>query len=82
MGSFLIARHPLVIIPDSAVEIGTCVTIKGRARRSEDTERTISTPSRVLGQGWQFFQDFTEALEIAGRYKPLIHCLRSGGLAA
>jgi hypothetical protein len=35
-----------------------------------------------LFQGWQFFRESAVAPEIAGRYKPLANCLRSGGLAA
>jgi hypothetical protein len=35
-----------------------------------------------LFQGWQFFWESAAAPEIAGRYKPLANCLRSGGLAA
>jgi hypothetical protein len=33
-------------------------------------------------RGWQLFRESAAAAEIAGRYKPLANCLRSGGLAA
>jgi hypothetical protein len=34
-----------------------------------------------LVQRLVMFTDFAAAPEIAGRYKPLTHCIRSGGLA-
>jgi len=37
---------------------------------------------RVLGPGVVIFRESAAAPEIAGRYKPLAHCIRSGGLAA
>ena len=35
----------------------------------------------VLALGRQLFQVSAKTLELAGRYQPEAHCLRSGGLA-
>jgi len=43
-------------------------------------EANNSMPSMVLVQGWPFFRESAAAPELAGRYKPLANCLRSGGL--
>ena len=37
--------------------------------------------SRVLGPGLVIFVESAAVPEIAGRYKPLSHCICSGGLA-
>jgi hypothetical protein len=44
-------------------------------------KRTITMLCRVLGPGLILFGESAAAPEIAGRYKPLIYCIRSGGLA-
>src|SRR5688572_16570254 len=57
-----------------------CVLIKPGAWRSEDTE--ANNFNDVYG-AWSRADNFSRSplhqLEIAGRYKPRTHCLRSGG---
>jgi hypothetical protein len=68
--------------PDSAVEV-SCVLIGWQAWRSEG----IETNTLNAFYGTWFRADSSsgsplEQPEIAGRYKPLAHCLCSAGLAA
>jgi hypothetical protein len=58
-----------------------CTTIEGGSGGAKASKPTIQDRLGCLAIGRQLFQVSAKTLELAGRYQPEAHYLRSGGLA-